>query len=208
MACQNKIMPHHPAPASHLSTNISALLDGLPWLHSVVHRQATQPWQAIPCGNPPEPVSTHVARFRREWRSTLQAIASSHSVIADTCDALLALDPLDTASDRPAAHVARITPVLTDRGVERRMCRERDRQAFAGELARSRKERGWSIRRLARECVKAVRRLGFGVRAPDRWQLMDFERGRSNANLSTKRVLAAALGVSVNALFGTPYDHS
>jgi transcriptional regulator with XRE-family HTH domain len=69
---------------------------------------------------------------------------------------------------------------------------------FGKRLSTLRKERGWSLRRLARECGHAPRRLGFGVRAPDRYQLMDYEGGRSNAHPRTKLVIAAALGVAVD----------
>jgi hypothetical protein len=45
---------------------------------------------------------------------------------------------------------------------------------------------------------------GFGVRAPDRHQLMDYEAGRSNAHPTTKQVLASALGVPVDDLEAAP----
>lgn len=50
--------------------------------------------------------------------------------------------------------------------------------------------------------MDAARRMGFGVRAPDRFQLMDYESGRSNAHPRTKLVLAAALGVDVDQIYG------
>jgi transcriptional regulator with XRE-family HTH domain len=90
--------------------------------------------------------------------------------------------------------------MASDPKAARSIVRERDRNSFGERVIAMRRKKGWSLRRLARECAEAARRLGFGVRAPDRYQLMDYESGRSNAQPRTKVVLAAALGVAVDAL--------
>ena len=157
------------------------------------------------CGNPLVPLSSHVTRFRCEWVGVLQAIAQARPLVANSCDALLKLDPLSTKSDAAIeAHIARIRPMLSDPALARRMYRERDRVAFGKGLMALRKALGWSVRRLARECIKVARRMGFGVHAPDRHQLMDYEAGRSNAQPRTKVVLAAAFGVAVDQLEVAP----
>jgi transcriptional regulator with XRE-family HTH domain len=171
------------------------------WLRGMVYRQASQPRKEIRCGTPPERLSLHVARFRREWAGLLREIASACPLVAESCEALLQLDPLSKESDADIErYVARIRRVLSDPGLARSLYRERDRQAFGSRINARRKALGWSLRRLERESADAARRIGFWVRAPDRHQLMDYEAGRSNAQPRTKVVLAAALGVGVDAL--------
>lgn len=95
--------------------------------------------------------------------------------------------------------------MLSDPGLARRLYMERDRGAFGSRVASLRKALGWSLRRLARESADAAKRIGFGVRAPDRYQLVDYETGRSDAHPTTKRVLALALGVPVDDLQAAPF---
>jgi transcriptional regulator with XRE-family HTH domain len=167
----------------------------------MVYRQKHQLGRDIPCahyvGDPVKPVREHERCFRREWDRVLHEIACACLLVTDSCAALLALDPLSKQSDGEIErHIDVIRPVLSDPALPRRMHREREREAFGRAIAALRKQRGWSVQRLARECAKAARLLGFGLRAPDPYQLMDYERGRSNAHTTTKYVLAAAFEIA------------
>jgi hypothetical protein len=77
----------------------------------MARRQASQPWKPIVCGTSLEPVSTHIARFKRDWSTTIRQIASACPLAAEQCAALLKLDPLDPRNDachwcRRGAHPA------------------------------------------------------------------------------------------------------
>ncbi len=62
-----------------------------------------------------EPLSLRVARFRRELKGVLREIASSCPLVAESCQALLQLDPLDEESDAAIElHAAKIRRVLSD----------------------------------------------------------------------------------------------
>ena len=65
----------------------------------MARRQASQPWKPIVCGTSLEPVSTHIARFKRDWSTTIRQIASACPLAAEQCAALLKLDPLDPRND-------------------------------------------------------------------------------------------------------------
>jgi hypothetical protein len=135
------------------------------------------------------------------WRGVLREIATACPLVAESCRALLQLDPLRAESDQAIErHAAQIRRVLSDPALARRMYRERDREAFGNRVASLRKALGWSLRRLARESADTAKQIRFGVRAPDRFQLMDYEAGRSNAHPMTKRVSDSALGVPVGDL--------
>jgi transcriptional regulator with XRE-family HTH domain len=139
------------------------------------------------------------------WRGVLREIATACPLVAESCRALLQLDPLRAESDQAIErHAAQIRRVLSDPALARRMYRERDREAFGNRVASLRKALGWSLRRLARESADTAKQIRFGVRAPDRFQLMDYEAGRSNAHPTTKQVLASALGVPVDDLEAAP----
>jgi hypothetical protein len=171
----------------------------------MVYRQAHQPGREIPCarhpGDPLKPVREHERCFRREWTAALRSIAEACPAVGEQCAALLRIDPLRTDSDVAiASNVAHIRRMVSDPMAARSIVREKDRTSFGERVTALRREKGWSMRRLARECVEAARQLGFGVRAPDRYQLMDYEKGRSNAQTGSKRVLALALGVSLDVL--------
>jgi transcriptional regulator with XRE-family HTH domain len=152
----------------------------------MVYRQAHQPGREIPCarhpGDPLRPVREHERCFRAEWNGVLRAIAEACPTAADECSVLLKLDPLRPDSDAAITDAVASIRHLSDPCTIRTMRRERERSAFGQRIAALRREKGWSLRRLARECTEAARRLGFGARAPDRFQLMDYERGRSNAH--------------------------
>jgi hypothetical protein len=161
----------------------------------------------IPCardrGDPLKPVREHETCFRREWNATLRAIAQQCPAARSGCAALLKVDPLDPRNDAAiTAAVAHIRWTVSDPRVARSIVRERDRTSFGEKVIAMRRGKGWSVRRLARECAEAARQIGFGVRAPDHFQLMDYERGRSNAQPRTKVVLAVALGVAVDQIYG------
>ncbi len=198
--CNNQVVKSSAHHCRELLSRLNYELAGRPWLQSMVYRQANSR-KPILCGPSHEPVSLHVARFRREWHQALRDIASACPLVAESCEMLLRLDPLSKDSDAVVAReMARIRPVLSDPKLARRLWRERDREAFASWIATGRRDLGWSLRRLARECAAAARRIGFGVRAPDRHQLMDYERGRSNAHQRTRVVLATALGIELEKL--------
>ena len=176
-------------------------LSGRPWLRDMIHRQKSQ-GKTLKCGTPPEPLPVHLNRFYSEWKSVLGEISKACPVIADDARALLRLDPLNAANDATIdEHLAPIRAALSDSKVALGMQREQERDMFADNLRKLRMEKGWSLRRLARECMEATRRIGFGVHAPDRHQLMDYERGRSNANPRTRVVLATALGVAADQIY-------
>jgi hypothetical protein len=185
-------------------SRLAELLDGptgLAWLRSIDRRQQSQPWQQIKCGPSHEAVSVHLNRFRQEWTDALRSIAQQCPAAAEQCAALFRIDPLRTDSDAAiASNLAQIRRVVSDPKAARSVVRERDRNSFGERVIAMRRGKGWSLRRLARECAEAARQLGFGVRAPDRYQLMDYERGRSNAHPRTRVVLATALGVAVDVL--------
>jgi hypothetical protein len=200
-ACHNQSVRCSVQKSSQLISRLESLLDGptgLAWLRSIARRQKSQPWQPIKCGPSMEPASVHIKRFRDQWAAAIRASAAAYPAAASDCAALLALDPLRQDSDSAISAAIAAIRRLSDPGVVRSMEREAKRDEFRNRLSTLRKERGWSLGRLARECGHAARRLGFGMRAPDRYQLMDYESGRSNAHARTKLVLAAALGVALD----------
>jgi hypothetical protein len=202
---ENRIMYHRVTPASHHLTDLSILVESLGWLRSAARRQQSQPWQPIKCGPSREAVSVHIGRFKRDWSTTIRQIASGYPSASGECAALLKVDPLDLRTDAAvAAAVARIRRMVSDPKAARSIVRGRERTAFGERVIALRREKGWSLRRLARECAETAKRRGFGVRAPDRFQLMDYETGRSNAQPRTKLVLAMTLAVAVDEIVSSP----
>jgi hypothetical protein len=171
--CHNEIMPRPSVTTSHLFTDLSLLVDSLGWLRSVARRQASQPWQQIKCGPSREAVSVHLARFKRDWSTAIRQIASAYPLAAEGCAALLKVEPLNPRNDAAiAATVAHVRRMVSDPKAARSIVREWDRTSFGEKVIALRREKGWSLRRLTRECAEAARQIGFGVRAPDRHQLM------------------------------------
>jgi hypothetical protein len=199
LTCHNEIMHH---PASHLLTDLSVLVDSLGWLRSVARRQASQPWQPIKCGPSREPVSVHLARFQKEWTAALRSISRQCPAAADECARLLMLDPIDARNDAiTSATIARIRH-LSDPHTIRSMQRERERHSFGANLRHLRLERGLSLRKLASECAAAAQLLRFRTHTPEHYQIVAYEAGRLGAHPRTVRVIAAALGVAVDQIYG------
>jgi len=155
---------HAAQECRQLLSRLTHEVAGLDWLRSMAYRQSNSR-KPILCGQSNEPVSIHVGRFRREWRQTLREIASACPLVAESCDALGALNPLTKDSDAAIKqHMALLSPALSDPKLARWLYQERDREVFASHIAGRRRELGWSLRRLARECAAAARLRGAGAR--------------------------------------------
>jgi hypothetical protein len=197
--------PSKSANGNFLGSRLELLLDGdtgLAWLRSMARRQASQPWLPIKCGPSRVPVSVHLARFQKEWTSALRSISRQCPAAADECARLLALDTLDPKHDAAiSATIARIRH-LSDPQTIRSMQRERDRRSFGANLRLLRLERGLSLRKLASECAAAAQRLRFRTHSPEHYQIVAYEAGRLGAHPRTVRVIAAALGVAPDRIYG------
>jgi hypothetical protein len=112
------------------------------------------------------------------------------------------LDPLNPKHE-PAitTTIARIRH-LSDPQVIRSMQRERERRSFGANLRHLRLERGLSLRGLASACKQAAKRLCFRSHSPEHYQIVAHEAGRLGAHPRTARVIAAALGVAVDQVYG------
>jgi hypothetical protein len=129
----------------------------------------------------------HIARFRFDYAGVLREIALNHPVIADQCTALLQLDPLNAANDATVArHLAPIRAALSDRKIALAMSRDKARDVFARNFRKLWAEKGYSIRRMEKQCAAAAKLLGAGARPPDLWQLLDYRAGRRYPELRTR----------------------
>jgi hypothetical protein len=192
---------HHYSPASHLLTSLSLL----PWLRSINRRQQSQPWLPVRCaeieGAPLEPVSVHLARFQKEWTAVLRSL-SRQCPAASECARLLMLDPLDPKHDSDiSATLARIRHLSDPRTIRSMQC-EAKRRSFAANLRRLRLERRLSLRGLATRCSDAAQCLHFRTHTPEHYQIVAYEAGRLGAHPRTARVIAAALGVAGDQVYG------
>jgi hypothetical protein len=181
--------------------------DFIRWLRSAIYRQHSSIHTVKLRRNVSDllkPVSTHVARFRREYENVLHEIAASHPVIATQCSALLQLDPINAVNDAAVArHLAPIRAALCDRSVALAMSRDKARDVFARNFRKLWAEKGWSIRRMEKACAAAAKLLGAGARPPDLGQLLDYRGGRRYPEFRTRVILAAALGVDVASFDAT-----
>ena len=136
----------------------------------------------------------HARSFRSEWTGALRAISRQCPSAASECVRLLALDPLEARNDAAiGATVARIQYLSYPRTI-RSMKHEAKRLSFGTNL---RLERG-----LAFACKQAAKRLCFRSHSPEHYQLVAYEAGRLGAHPRTVRVIAAALGVAVDQIYG------
>src|SRR5260370_39614245 len=76
------------------------------------------------------------------------------------------------------------------------------RHSVGVNLRRLRLERGLSLRNLASECAAAAQRLRFRTHTPEHYQIVAYESGRLGAHPRTARVIAAALGVAPDLIYG------
>ena len=172
----------------------------------MIYRQVHLPARDIPCarhpGDPLKPAREHEGHFRSEWTSTLRAISRQCPNAASECTRLLALDPLDARNDAAInATIARIRQLCDPRTV-RTMQREKERYAFGATLRRLRMERGLSLWGLAAACRDAARLLRFRTHSSEHYQIVQYEAGRLGAHYRTVMVLASALGVAVDQIYG------